>query len=76
MATGENMVLKRKANAFRIWRLASSVDWDCTAIEIAEELNLTPETVHRICKLRGWDLQEGSRGSAEGYRPVDRVIKT
>jgi hypothetical protein len=76
MATGENMVLKRKANEFRIWRLASSVDWDCTATEIAEELNLTPDTVRRICKLRGWDLQEGSRSSTEGYHAVDRMIKT
>lgn len=75
MATGENMVLKRKANEFRIWRLARSVNWDCTATEIAEELNLVPETVRRICRRRGWELIDGVT-SPEGRHPVDRMIKT
>ena len=75
MATGENMVLKRKANEFRIWRLASSVNWDCTATEIAEELNLVPDTVRKICRRKGWELLDGVT-SQEGRHPVDRMIKT
>jgi hypothetical protein len=51
------------------------VNWDCTATEIAEELNLTPETVHRICKLRGWELPD-DRGRARDRLPVDRMIKS
>jgi uncharacterized protein YjcR len=75
MATGENMVLKRKANEFRVWRAASSVNWDCTATEIAEELNLVPETVRKICRRRGWELLDGFTGLG-GRHPVDRMMKT
>jgi hypothetical protein len=75
MANGENMVLKRMANEFRIWRVANSVNWDCTASELAEDLSLRPETVRRICAQKGWELPD-DRGRSRERLPVDRMIKS
>lgn len=74
MKRGENMVIKRKANAFRIWRLATSVGWDCSAVDLAKELGLTAEAVRFICKQKGWKLQDG-RYSSEARFGVDRLMK-
>ena len=75
MKNGEDMVIKRKANAFRIWRLATSVGWDCSAVELAKELDLTAETVRIICKQKGWKLQDG-RYNSEARFGVDRLMKS
>jgi len=75
MKLGENMAIKRKVNAFRIWRLATSVGWDCSAVELAKELGLTAGTVRIICKQKGWELQDG-RYSSEVRFGVDRLMKS
>ena len=75
MKRGENMAIKRKANAFRIWRLATSVGWDCSAVELAKELGLTAEAVRIICKQKGWQLQDG-RYCSEARFGVDRLMKS
>lgn len=77
MPKGDNTALKGRATAFRIWRAAESVNWDCTAKEVAEELGLTPETIHKTCKAKGWKLKPdvvgwGTEGAALG---IDHYIK-
>lgn len=77
MANGDNMKLTREANAFRIWRAASSVNWDCTASELASELSLHKDTVLKICKAKGWDIADAHRGFQRDIQPsVDKVMKT
>jgi len=46
--------ITREANAFRIWREGSSVDWDCTVGELAQATGLHYNTVRVICQERGW----------------------
>ena len=72
MSTGDNMILRRKANEFRIWRAGQSVGWDCTAKELASELGLHIETIRRICNQKGWELANGQQsGYVIGKREVD-----
>lgn len=54
--TGQNMVLKRRANTFLIWRAGNAVNWDCTAKEIAEETGLSTETIRKVCNAKGWEI--------------------
>ena len=59
--SGYNMVAKRAANDFAIWRAGKSVDWDCTAGELADETGLSVQTIYNTCKRRGWDLMHGNK---------------
>jgi hypothetical protein len=43
------------ALAFRIWRYAEPLGWDCTVAEIADELRESTQTVNNICWRRGWN---------------------
>jgi hypothetical protein len=54
-----NMVSKRKANEFVIWRAATSVNWDCTIAELAAETGLTSNTVRKAALRKGWELVGG-----------------
>lgn len=56
MSSGQNMVIKRKANEFCIWRAGTAVGWDCTAQDLAQETGLNSSTVRRICRYKGWEL--------------------
>ena len=72
MSTGDNMILRRKANEFRVWRAGQSVGWDCTAIELASELGLHVDTIRKICRQKGWSLADGHHyGSVREKREVD-----
>jgi hypothetical protein len=72
MSTGENMILRRKANEFRIWRAGQSVGWDCTAKELASELGLHIDTIRKICSQKGWELADGHHyESVHEKREVD-----
>ncbi len=72
MSTGDNMILRRKANEFRIWRAGQSVGWDCTAKELASEIGLHIDTIRRICRRKGWALADGHHtGDVIGKREVD-----
>ena len=72
MSTGDNMILRRKANEFRIWRAGQSVGWDCTAKELAAELGLNINTIRNICNQKGWKLANGQHsGYVIGKREVD-----
>ncbi len=65
MKSGENRVIIGKANAFRIWRAASSVNWDCTAKELSDETGLAESTVRKICAEKGWDIVTGYTGGTK-----------
>ena len=56
---GKNTVRHKKANDFLIWRAGNSVDWQCTATEIAREVGLSFNTVAATCKRRGWKPLDG-----------------
>lgn len=47
--------MSQRATEFLVWRAGSSVDWDCTAVEIARELGISTSQVKAICKRRGWE---------------------
>lgn len=55
---------KQKANDFLIWRAGSSVDWDCSATEIAKDIGLSPRAVQRACKRKGWPINDGRECNA------------
>tara|TARA_R110000772_G_scaffold2734_6_gene9838 strand:+ start:2292 stop:2603 length:312 start_codon:yes stop_codon:yes gene_type:complete len=46
----------RRANDFAVWRAGRSVNWECTAAEIAADTRLTLTIVLKACKRRGWRL--------------------
>ena len=77
MPRGDNMVLKGKVTAFRIWRAASSVNWDCTAKDLAEELNIDKNVVWKTCKAKGWKLATDRLGAPtdETTLAIDHYIK-
>ncbi|MEM9043501.1 MAG: hypothetical protein AAGC81_02315 [Pseudomonadota bacterium] len=76
-----------EVHAFRVWRVASSVGWDCTLSEVAEELDMPPSLVGRVLRLKGWrerirdgrgcNLRGDQRDSIGGDRavPVDVHIR-
>ena len=53
--------LKSAALKFHVWRVATSVGWDCTQQEIADEIGTSLYSVSRICVKAGWHLREGRR---------------
>ena len=61
----------KKANDFLIWRAGNSVDWQCTATEIAREVGLSFNTVAATCKRRGWKLLDGR---VDGYEDQVDVV--
>tara|TARA_R110002153_G_scaffold66238_2_gene177034 strand:- start:992 stop:1243 length:252 start_codon:yes stop_codon:yes gene_type:complete len=70
---GQNMVKRQAANEFLIWRAGTSVNWDCNATEIADDLGLSPVTVANACLRRGWQLLDGRAGRA-GKNHIKDVV--
>tara|TARA_R110000824_G_scaffold226132_3_gene413829 strand:- start:417 stop:653 length:237 start_codon:yes stop_codon:yes gene_type:complete len=67
--------MTQRANDFIIWRAGSSVNWECTAQDIAEETGFHPTTVWKTCKRRGWDIVHGDRGNLGHNRmSVDTIM--
>jgi len=64
--SGENRVIIGKANAFRIWRAASSVNWDCTAKELSDETGLAESTVRKICAKKDGISSPGIQAEQNG----------
>ena len=54
--TERSETIKHMANCFRIWRVGNSVDWNCTAADIADETGIHRNTVFKICKEKNWEL--------------------
>jgi hypothetical protein len=57
--------VSRRAKTFLIWRAGESVNWECTAQDIADELGMTIHTVRHICREKGWGLQKGESGLSQ-----------
>lgn len=68
--------MSARATEFLIWRVASSVDWDCSVQDIADELGVHIETVRAAFKRRGWygRIPKGPRGYT-GRTPVDWTMR-
>ena len=71
---------KNKVLHFRLWRLGESMDWKCTAQEMADEVGCSLGSVTYWAKKSGWKLQKGdheirSRNISTNERvAVDRQI--
>lgn len=63
-------------NDFRVWRVGSSVGWDCTCKDIADETGLTLTTVQTICSRRGWDLQQRENYGDVSRSAIDHLMRT
>jgi hypothetical protein len=63
----------RRANDFAIWRAGSSVNWECSGVEIAADTGVNVRSVQSTCKRRGWKLTHDNIGSVN--RPdVDLIM--
>jgi hypothetical protein len=65
----------RNAQAFLIYRLGKSLNWDCTVADISRELGIDRWTVAELCRVRGYPVAE-REWHARGPQPVDHQIKT
>ncbi len=45
---------KSEAIAFMIWRVATPVEWNLTAREIADQIGKSAKSVSKICRMKGW----------------------
>jgi len=68
--------MTKRANDFLIWRAGSSVDWDCTQQDIADELGFSKVTVSLACKRHGWKCAGGQRGGDRGRYATDTLMKS
>jgi hypothetical protein len=69
--------MSRRATAFLIWRAGESVNWECTAQDIADEIGKSMQTVWAICKEKGWELQHGENGTGlTGRQSIDSIMKS
>jgi hypothetical protein len=69
--------MSRRATAFLIWRAGESVNWECTAQDIAYEIGMDRSTVARLCKEKGWEIQHGENGTGlTGRQSIDSIMKS
>ncbi len=67
---------KRLALHFRIWQLGTGLKWNCTASEIATELDCAVATVKSYAKASNWPLKQPRRSSmAKNRTGIDNIIK-
>jgi hypothetical protein len=64
----------QRANDFAIWRAGSSVNWECTSQEIANDTRISSSNVLNTCKRRGWKLVHNSLGGYENRHGIDTII--
>jgi hypothetical protein len=69
--------MTQRANDFIIWRAGMSVNWECTAKDIAEETGLSLTSVRETCRRRGWSIVHGDKGtSGWNRRSVDNIMSS
>lgn len=64
----------KEAKAFLIWREGRSVNWNCTAVELAEATGISPRYVRQICAERGWKIQRSEPGERSEPHDIARVL--
>lgn len=76
MKQGENKRVEGMVNNFLVWRAATSVDWDCTIGDLAEETGLSRQTVIHVLARKGWRdrIAEGQGGYADRLA-VDQAMR-
>ena len=62
--------MSARATEFLVWRVATSVDWDCSVQDIADELGVTWVTVQKALKRRGWMSRVGKDHGNHDYERV------
>jgi hypothetical protein len=68
--------ISSEALVFRMWREATSVNWDCTVADLAAVANCSHTYAWKIAKKRGWRLRP-SDPFPHRFRPpaaVDRQL--
>lgn len=55
-----------EALAFRIWQFAKAREWNCSAVEVAEYLEVSTQRVIALCAARGWNRV--MRGDSDNHR--------
>jgi hypothetical protein len=67
--------MTQRANDFLIWRAGTSVNWECTVQEIADETGIPPSTVSSTCRRKGWKLVHGNVNGNLSDRPsIDHIM--
>lgn len=71
---------KSEALAYRLWSWAGAIDWNCTLMEAAEALDVSPHRLSGVAQGKGWlgRFRAGARELAfsvrmDGRRDVDGV---
>lgn len=52
--TSTGLSPRSQALAFRIWCAARVQDWDVSFVELAEALDVSPQRVAQVVRLKGW----------------------
>ena len=66
--------MTQRANDFLIWRAGSSVNWECTAQEIADEVGVSSSNVANTCKRKGWKLVHGNLSGYTERHSIDTIM--
>jgi hypothetical protein len=53
-AQGRNMRVKGEATAFRLWKFATLLGWDCTIGECARAAGINETTAKMVIRRKGW----------------------
>lgn len=53
--------MSARATEFLVWRAGHSVNWDCSARDIAEEIGVSSAAVRAVMKRRGWTCNQVGR---------------
>jgi len=65
----KKIISTSRVNEFRIWRIGHPIDWQCTAHEVAQQLDLRVITVIKICRRKGWPIETHEEP------PIDYIFK-
>lgn len=72
-------VIRSKARIFIMWREGRSVNWDCTAEDLARVAGVSVHYARQVARERGWPIQDDLTGKrkrraareTDGPLPVD-----
>ncbi len=60
LAETQQDTIANDALAFRVWREAKSVGWDCTVDDMAAATREDPAVIRDLCAARRWQLVEAT----------------
>jgi hypothetical protein len=68
--------MTQRSNDFLIWRAGTSVGWDCTQQEIANEVGLSNVAVSLACKRHAWKCLGGQNGGHRDRFAADTLMQS